>query len=73
MTVKQFADKYDVPYNVAYKASLVIRPPATYRTDNDYDEKQLREESLKFLVSRIRNLKSQYEQYATAYRKLKQS
>ena len=65
MTVKEFSEKYDLPYNIAYKASYVIHGYGQMR-DRNYDEQELKEETIRFAKSRLKVLKMQYEQYRTA-------
>ena len=38
MTIKEFSDKYDVPYYLAYEASYKVRP---VRRDKDFPEDEL--------------------------------
>lgn len=41
MTLKEFANKYQIPYNVVYEASYKVQPISTVRRDRDFPEKQL--------------------------------
>ena len=51
MTIKEFSDKYDVPYYLAYEASYKVRPVGTDRRDKDFPEDELFEET-KSLIHR---------------------
>ena len=54
MTIKEFANKYRVPYHVAYNASYKIKPYASMERDKDFSEKELFEETKKMLESRLK-------------------
>lgn len=41
MTIKEFSNKYKVPYHLAYAASYKVKPVWTMTRDRDYDEKEL--------------------------------
>lgn len=66
MTIKEFSDKYRIPYNIAYKASYVVKPAETFRCDKEYDEQELRTETVKYAKARLKLLTYQRDQYATA-------
>ena len=70
MTIKEFSDKYQIPYNIAFKASYVVKPAATFRCDREYDEKELYDETLRYAKGRLKTLKRQHDAYATAIRNL---
>ena len=70
MTVKEFSEKYQIPYNIVYKATYIIKPYPSFRTDYDYKEEELKRETLRYANSRLKTLKRQCEQYETALRNM---
>lgn len=70
MTIKEFSDKYQIPYNIAFKASYVVKPAATFRHDKEYNEQELHEQSLKYAKARLKMLTYQRDQYVTAVENL---
>ena len=54
MTIKEFADKYDVPYHIAYEASYKVTPVGTLYRDKDFPEDDLFVETDKLLEIRMR-------------------
>ena len=69
MTVKEFSEKYDLPYNIAYKATYVVKGYGEMQ-DRNYDEKDLLNETIRYARSRLRVLKCQCNQYETALQNL---
>ena len=43
MTIKEFAEKYNVPYNIVYQATYEVKPTGNEEKAKTYDEQQLRE------------------------------
>ena len=41
MTIKAFAEKYNIPYPLAFKASIGVAPVATLERDKDFPEDAL--------------------------------
>lgn len=41
MTLKEFSDKYGVPYHTVYLASYKAKPISTARRDREYDARSL--------------------------------
>lgn len=72
MTIKEFADKYQIPYNIAYKASYVVRPMSAFRCDKEYDEQELYDETLRYVRSRLVIIRYQCDMYETALRNMTQ-
>ena len=70
MTIKEFSDKYQIPYNIAFKASYVVHPVETFRRDKEYNEQELYNESVKYAKSRLKMLTYQRDQYVTALKNL---
>ena len=72
MTIKEFSDKYQIPYNIAFKASYVVKPVETFRRDKEYNEQELYDESVKYAKARLKMLTYQLDQYETALKNLGQ-
>jgi hypothetical protein len=53
MTLKEFAQKYDVPYHVVYEASYKVPAISTMRKDREYPEKELFLEVRRVVTNRI--------------------
>lgn len=53
MTIKEFSDKYDVPYNMAYEASYRVSPVGTMQRDKDFPEDDLFVATDKLLEKRM--------------------
>ena len=53
MTIKGFADKYNIPYHIAYEASYNVQPIGTWERDKDYPEDDLFNETKKLISKRI--------------------
>lgn len=56
MTIKEFAKKYDVPYNLVYDATYRVKPESTWMRDRDYPEQALHDEIVSILRKRIGRL-----------------
>ena len=41
MTIREFADKYHVPYHIVYEATYKVQAISTMRRDREYIEKEL--------------------------------
>lgn len=53
MTLKEFAQKYDVPYHIVYEASYKVPAISTMRKDREYPEKELFLEVRRVVTNRI--------------------
>ena len=42
MTIKAFAEKYDIPYNLAYEASYDVKPTLCREGNKDFDEQEMK-------------------------------
>lgn len=71
MTLKEFAKKYDIPYNVVYSATYNVRPLSTWMHDRDYPEQALHDEIISILQKRIGRLKRDIEKNEGFLAKLK--
>lgn len=66
MTIKEFSDKYQIPYNIAYKASYVVKPFETMKSDKEYNEQSLYNETLQYINARLKIIRMQCNMYETA-------
>ena len=41
MTIKEFSDKYDIPYHIVYDATLGVKPLASVYHNREYVEDEL--------------------------------
>ena len=41
MTIREFADKYDIPYHIVYESTYKVQTVSTMRKDREYPEKEL--------------------------------
>lgn len=53
MTCKEFADKYNIPYHIAYAATYKVKPVSSMIRDRDYPEDDMREAVIRMLEQRI--------------------
>ena len=59
MTIKGFANKYGIPYSIAYQASFEVHPVSTMIRDRDYPEGDLYRATKKLLAKRIEDKQKQ--------------
>ena len=59
MTIKEFSDKYDVPYYLAYEASYKVQPTGSMQRDKDFPEDQLFDETVKLIHRRYEKHRQQ--------------
>ena len=72
MTISEFAVKYSIPYHVVYKASCRVKPVATMqRSEREYEEGELKNETARYIKRRLRETKDLYYQYADSLKKLR--
>ena len=71
MTIKEFTAKYQVPYNIVYKASSSVEPDRYSLSDRDFPEEKLLAATRKLVKRRLIEIRGQYETYAEAAGKLK--
>ena len=57
MTIKEFAEKYKIPYNVAYNATYNVKPRTTWMHDRDYPEDEMKAELIGILTDREERLR----------------
>ena len=53
MTIREFADKYEIPYSIAYEASYKVSPVGTLKRDKDFPEDELFAAADKLLEKRM--------------------
>ena len=53
MTLKEYAQKYGVPYHIVYESSYKVQPISTWIRDRDYPENKLTEAILEIAEQRI--------------------
>jgi len=61
MKVNEFADKYEVPYQIAYNATWLIQPNFRTRTGRNYDEDALKKAVTEFLEQRMKRHRAALE------------
>ena len=53
MTIREFIQKYQIPYHVAYEATYKVKPVSTMIRDRDYQEDELYKAVVEMLAERI--------------------
>jgi len=61
MKVKDFAEKYGVPYQVAYASTWLMKPDFRMRRDRQYDEQAMKDAVTELLSQRIKRHQSEVE------------
>ena len=54
MKVNEFADKYDVPYQIVYNSTWLMKPDFLTRANRQYNEDALKEAVAEFLGQRMK-------------------
>ena len=54
MTIKEFSDKYGIPYHIAYEASYKVQPVGTFIRDKDFPEDLLFAETKRIVQKRAK-------------------
>ena len=62
MTIKEFANKYGIPYHVAYNATYHVKPISNLVRDRDYLEEDLFTATSKDIEARINRLQGKLSQ-----------
>ena len=70
MTCKEFANKYDIPYHIAYAATYKVKPVSSMIRDRDYPEKELLNAVRKMLEQRIRKNRTILDEQVNALNRL---
>lgn len=71
MTLREFAEKYDVPYNVAYNATYKVKSYSSMMHDKEYPEDELLKESIRRTEEIIEYHRSNLEKNTQILAKLK--
>ena len=53
MTIKEFANKYGIPYHIAYEATYRVKTISTMRRDREYPEDELFNAASDLIEARI--------------------
>lgn len=67
MTIKEFADKYGVAYNIVYEATYKVPCYSTMRKDREYSEEKLFKEVDALLTARMEKHRKLYHQTQRAF------
>lgn len=70
MTIKGFADKYNIPYHTAYQASYGVKPVSTMMKDREYPEKELFDNLVTMLHNRQFSAQKKMEEAQNLIRKV---
>lgn len=62
MTIKEFANKYGIPYHIAYNATYHVKPISNLVRDRDYLEEDLFTATSKDIEARINRLQGKLSQ-----------
>ena len=62
VTIKEFANKYGVPYNIVYEATYKVPCYSTMRKEREYSEDALFEEVDRLLTARMDRHRKLYHQ-----------
>ena len=67
MTIREFSDKYSVPYNLVYEATYKVPCYSTMRKDREYAEDALFDEVDRLLTLRMDKHRKLYSQSQRAF------
>lgn len=73
MKVKDFAEKYGVPYQVAYASTWLMKPDFRMRRDRQYDEQAMKDAVTELLSQRIKRHQSEVERNKKILAKMNES
>jgi hypothetical protein len=71
MTIKEFAEKYDVPYHLVYESTYKVPSYSTIRKDREYPEDGLFRETERIIEARMNRHKELYQQARKAFMNLR--
>ena len=71
MTVKDFARKYDIPYNIAFKSSYVVKGYGEMQ-DRNYSESDLYDETVRYVRKMTAKYTALLDMYKTAMKNLEE-
>ena len=61
MTIREFSDKYGIPYGIAYEATYKVPSYSTLQKDREYPEDQMFAEAERIISARMKKHRGQYE------------
>lgn len=67
MTIKEFAEKYNVPYHLVYESTYKVPSYSTIRKDREYPEDGLFRETERIIEARMNKHKKLYQQARQAF------
>lgn len=71
MTIKEFAEKYKVPYHLVYESTYKVPSYSTIRKDREYPEDGLFRETERIIEARMNRHKELYQQARKAFMNLR--
>lgn len=71
MTLKEYAQKYQIPYFIVYEASYKVQPEATFVRERDYREDDLTIAVMEVAKKRIEKHRTLLEQQIDIVRKVR--
>ena len=71
MTIKEFAEKYDLPYSVAYEASYGVHAVSTRIRDRDFPEDEMFKSTERLIAKRAERYKKLLDRCVSAGENLK--
>ena len=72
MTIKEFSEKYDIPYNMAYNASYGVKPVSTALRDRDFMEEELKKSLICQLNCKLTGLKEKQKKATQILKRLEE-
>ena len=67
MTIKEFADKYNVPYHLVYESTYKVPSYSTIRKEREYPEDGLFRETERIIEARLEKHGKMYRQALDAF------
>ena len=62
MTIKEFADKYGIPYSIVYEATYKVPYISTMRKDREYPERELYKDTNRIITQRLEKHRKLFHQ-----------
>lgn len=72
ITIKQFMDKYHVPYAIVYEATYRVKPVVNDIKAHEYVEQELYKEVESLLIKRIKRHKQQMDKLVESVRMMRE-
>lgn len=70
MTIKEFTEKYDIPYTTVYNASYLVKNQPKEWKNKQYVEKELKDAVKESLNRKMEKLKTEYIRAGKLHKKL---